>query len=77
MDNIYNTSYSAWKSEDNKEKASTEDICVKVCKKQACLIQACIARYGSEETRCKAAVELWNDCCARAKRAKHEDPAHY
>jgi hypothetical protein len=41
----------------------------KMCSKQACAIQYCLARHDYQERYCKAFVDEWRKCRDRARRA--------
>jgi hypothetical protein len=34
----------------------------KVCSKQACAIQYCLARYNHQESYCQAVIDEWKKC---------------
>ena len=46
----------------------------KLCAKQACAIQWCLARRNHSEVACKAFIEDWENCCERVRSAaRNED----
>ena len=43
------------------------DVCQVVCKKEACAIQWCLARWNYDEKKCKPVVDTWDTCCKVAR----------
>jgi len=39
----------------------------RLCAKQACAIQWCLAKRDHKEHLCKAYREAWEDCCAKVQ----------
>ena len=41
----------------------------KLCSKEACAIQWCLAKHNHQEKWCRLTIDAWRDCCARVKKA--------
>jgi hypothetical protein len=41
----------------------------KLCAKQACAIQWCLAKRDHKEHLCKAVIDEWQDCCEKVRAA--------
>ena len=44
------------------------DVCQRMCKKEACAIQACLARWDYDQKRCQVVVTAWDRCCDAARK---------
>eukprot|EP00804_Cyclotella_cryptica_P000882 CCRYP_001121-RA/>CCRYP_001121-RA protein AED:0.08 eAED:-0.10 QI:0/-1/0/1/-1/0/1/0/76 len=42
----------------------------KLCAKQACAIQWCLAKRDHKEHLCKAVIDEWKECCEKVRNAK-------
>ena len=45
----------------------------KLCKKEACAIQWCLAKRNHKEEYCKDFIAAWKACCDRAKASETPD----
>jgi hypothetical protein len=45
----------------------------KMCKKEACAIQWCLAKRNHKEEYCKDFIAAWRACCDRAKASETPD----
>jgi len=41
----------------------------KLCSKEACAIQWCLAKHDHKEKWCLATIDAWKQCCERVKAA--------
>jgi len=46
-----------------KKQSSDQPAAQRLCTKQACAIQHCMARYNSRQDKCEAFVDAWRKCC--------------
>ena len=51
----------------DKRPQTDEDICQIVCKKEACAIQWCLARWNYDQKKCQPVVQRWDACCDAAR----------
>jgi hypothetical protein len=50
-----------------KKQAATADLCQKICKDAACLIQMCLAKNNHQQHKCQGIIDSWKQCCDKAK----------
>jgi hypothetical protein len=49
------------------KQSDSADITQKMCKKESCLIQMCLAKYQYQQSKCDIVIDSWKNCCIKAK----------